>query len=93
MKRITIALILLLSLTACESVKYIAPALPDYSPVIPNRPELYAIDETLEIPKEINMNLVLLMGYCESLENVIDNWSVFYNELKTIYKNDNAKQI
>lgn len=87
MRKIAILLLSLLILTACATkVVYIAPDLPAYSPIVPERPELEEIPETAEIPAEVNINLALVMGYAEKLEAVIDSWEVFYNDLCGIYK-------
>ena len=86
MRKIAILLLSLLTLTACTTkVVYIAPELPAYSPIVPERPELEEIPETAEIPAEGNINLALVMGYAEKLEAVIDSWEVFYNDLCGIY--------
>ena len=87
MRKIAILLLSLLTLTACATkVVYIAPELPEYSPIVPERPELEEIPETAEIPAEVNINLALIIGYAEKLEAVIDSWEVFYNDLCGIYQ-------
>ena len=89
MRKIAILLLSLLILTACATkVVYIAPDLPEFSPIVPERPELEEIPETAEIPAEVNINLALIMGYAEKLEAVIGSWEVFYNDLCGIYQGD-----
>ena len=88
MKKALIIFLALFLITGCETVRYITPAVPDYKPVLPERPELYEIEETADIPKEVNINTVLLMGYAESLEMIIENWERFYNELTKLYQVD-----
>lgn len=88
MKRIAVFLFALAFLcvsTGCRTVEYVSPSLPSFRPVVPERPELYELDETAEIPKEVNLNTVLLMGYAEGLENVILSWQVFYDNLRELY--------
>ena len=87
MRKVAILLLSLITLTACATkVVYIAPELPEYSPIVPERPELEEIPESAMIPAEVNTNLALVMGYAEKLEAVIDSWEVFYNDLCGIYK-------
>lgn len=86
MKKAVVIILLIFLLIGCKSVEYITPSLPEFSPVIPERPELLEIPKESEIPKEANINLVLLMGYAESLENVIESWERFYNELTNLYQ-------
>lgn len=93
MRKIAILLLSLLTLTACATkVVYIAPDLPAYSPIVPERPELEEIPETAEIPAEVNINLALIIGYAEKLEAVIDSWEVFYNDLCGIYQSDRGSK-
>ena len=86
MKKAVVIILLIFLLIGCKSVEYITPSLPEFSPVIPERPELLETPKESEIPKEANINLVLLLGYAESLENVIESWEQFYNELTNLYQ-------
>lgn len=86
MKKAVVIILLIFLLIGCKSVEYITPSLPEFSPFIPERPELLEIPKESGIPKEVNINLVLLMGYAESLENVIESWEQFYNELTNLYQ-------
>lgn len=79
------ALAFLFVSTSCRTVEYVSPTLPSFRPTVPDRPELYELDETAEIPKEVNLNTVLLMGYAEGLENVILSWQTFYDNLRELY--------
>ena len=86
MKKAVVIILVIFLLIGCKSVEYINPYLPEFAPVVPVRPELLEIPEETEIPKEANINLVLLMGYSKSLENVIESWERFYNELTKLYQ-------
>lgn len=90
-KLIIVLLVVNILLCGCTVTRYISPKLPAYSPILPDRPELLELPAGAEIPEEVNINLILLMGYAEKLEIALDNWELFYNELATIYKNDRAK--
>ena len=89
-KLIIVLLVVNILLCGCTVTRYIAPTLPAYNPILPDRPELLELPAGEDIPEEVNINLVLLMGYAEKLEIALDNWELFYNELATIYKNDRA---
>lgn len=86
MKKAVVIILVIFLLIGCKSVEYITPSLPEFAPVVPDRPELLEIPEGTETLKEANINLVLLVGYAESLENVIDSWERFYSELKNLYQ-------
>lgn len=88
MKKAVVIILVVSLLMGCTSVKCITPSLPEFAPVVPERPELLEIPEGTETPKEANINLVLLVGYAESLENVVESWERFYSELTKLYKND-----
>lgn len=90
-KLIIILLIVNILLCGCEVTRYITPKLPAYNPILPDRPELLELPAGADIPEEVNINLVLLMGYAEKLEIALDNWELFYNELATVYQDDSAK--
>lgn len=92
MKKALLFILVSLLFIGCTTPVYIKPALPAYNPTMPERPELLEIDGTIEIPQEININQLLLMAYAEKLEIIIEGWESFYNELKTIYSNDNAAE-
>lgn len=89
-KLIIVLLVVNILLCGCTVTRYIAPTLPTFTPILPERPELLELPAGAEIPEEVNINLILLMGYAEKLEIALDNWELFYNELATIYKNDRA---
>lgn len=91
-KLIILLLCMNLLLFSCETTKYITPELPGYNPTIPDRPELLEIPEGYEIPEEVNINQILLMGYAEKLEISLENWERFYNELTKLYKNDSENK-
>ena len=87
-KLIIVLIIVNLALCSCQSVKYISPELPAYSPAIPNRPELLEVPAGADIPEEVNINLILLMGYAEKLEIALESWERYYNELAKVYKHE-----
>ena len=90
MKR-AIILICLVTLVGCATKPvYIKPALPAYHPALPERPELLELPEDTELPQAVNINQLLLMGYAEKLEIIVDGWGDFYNELRAIYTDDTS---
>lgn len=93
MKRAIIFLICLVTLVGCATAPvYIKPALPAYHPALPERPELVELPEDMELPQAVNINQLLLMGYAEKLEIIIDGWGDFYNELRAIYTDEYAAE-
>lgn len=88
-RKIVVVLFAVLSFSACTTKTiYIAPDLPAFSPIVPERPELEEIPEDAAIPAAVNINFDLVAGYAEKLETVIDSWEAFYNELKRVYQAD-----
>ena len=86
-------LICLVFLVGCATKPvYIKPALPAYHPALPERPELVELPEDIELPQAVNINQLLLMGYAEKLEIIIDGWGAFYNELRAIYTDEYAAE-
>lgn len=90
-KLIIVLLVVNILLCGCQFTRYIKPKLPAYNPILPDRPELLELPAGADIPEEVNINTILLMGYAEKLEIALDNWELFYNELATVYENDSAK--
>lgn len=93
MKRAIILICLVLLVVGCATKPvYIKPALPAYHPALPERPELVELPEDTELPQAVNINQLLLMGYAEKLEIIIDGWGDFYNELREIYTDEYAAE-
>lgn len=74
------ALVLLLS--ACTSVRYISPELPDISFPRIERPVLQADDP--------EGNTVALIAYSEKLEAVIEGWEGYYMDLREAMSNGDS---
>ena len=92
MKKALLIILFILLVSCTTAPVYIKPALPAYDLILPERPELLEVNENIELPQEVNINQLLLMAYAEKLEIIIDSWRGFYNELTTIYSNDNTEK-
>lgn len=87
MKKIKIIFLLMLTLliVSCETVTYIAPNLPTFEPVRPQRPQLEEV--TGEVPEGAIINTVHLMEYSRELEVYSNAWENYYNNLREEFEN------
>ena len=74
-------LVILLLMVGCTSTKieYVNAPLPEFSPSIPERPELAEV--TSEMPVDAVLNTIKLMTYAQELEAYGEAWRTFYEEL------------
>lgn len=85
MRRFKIIFLLLFVLVSCETVTYIAPDLPTFEPVRPQRPQLEEV--TGEVPEGAIINTVRLMEYSRELEVYSNAWENYYNKLREEFEN------
>ena len=83
--KIIFLLLFALLIVSCETVTYIAPDLPTFEPVRPQRPQL---EEVLgEVPEGAIINTVRLMEYSRELEVYSNAWENYYNSLREEFEN------
>lgn len=81
MKKIIIAILLMLMLTGCVTrTVYVESEIPNFNPTIPERPVLDEIKG--EVSSEVAMIIVKLMGYAKELEAYGEAWREYYSILK-----------
>lgn len=78
-----LVLCILIVLCGCQSTEYIAPNLPDFDPVRPQRPVLETVEG--EVPYEAVVNTIRLMEYARGMETYSDSWETFYTQLQEDY--------
>lgn len=85
MKKIILILLSCILLASCQSTQPMPEVqmLPVYDPAIPDRPVLEEIPADAVIPVEVNLNLIKLFTYIETLEATLDSWSIYYNDLRS----------
>ena len=80
-----IFLLLLSSVTSCQTervIERVAPSLPSYTPTKPERPKLIKIEDDVQLPISVVQNQILLEGYAKELEFYSRGWEEFYEELR-----------
>lgn len=78
---ILVIVILGVLLTGCKTVVQVKPEYPDFTIITPVRPTLETVTDS--VPVEATRNLIKMISYAEQLENAIQSWTNFYEELKT----------
>ena len=80
-----IFLLLLSSVTSCQTervIERVAPSLPSYTPTKPERPKLIKIEDDVQLPISVIQNQILLEGYAKELELYRRGWEEFYEGLR-----------
>ena len=80
-----IFLLLLSSVTSCQTervIERVAPSLPSYTPTKPERPKLIKIEDDVQLPISVVQNQILLEGYAKELEFYSRGWEEFYDGLR-----------
>ena len=80
-----IFLLLLNSVTSCQTervIERVAPSLPSYTPTKPERPKLIKIEDDVQLPISVVQNQILLEGYTKELELYSYGWEEFYQDLR-----------
>ena len=80
-----IFLLLLSSVTSCQTervIERVAPSLPSYTPTTPERPKLIKIEDDVQLPISVVQNQILLEGYAKELEFYSRGWEEFYKGLR-----------
>ena len=80
-----IFLLLLSSVTSCQTervIERVAPSLPSYTPTKPERPKLSVIEDDVQLPISVIQNQILLEGYAKELELYSYGWEEFYQDLR-----------
>ena len=75
-----IVIVIVLLLTGCKTVVEVTPEYPEFTVITPERPVLETVQS--DVPIEATRNLIKMMSYAEQLENALDTWTTFYEELK-----------
>lgn len=77
--------LLLLSVISCQTervIERVAPSLPSYTPIKPERPKLIMIEDDVQLPISVVQNQILLEGYAKELELYSRGWEEFYDGLR-----------
>lgn len=80
-----IFLLLLSSVTSCQTervIERVAPSLPSYTPTKPERPKLIKIEDDVQLPISVVQNQILMEGYAKELELYSLGWEEFYDGLR-----------
>lgn len=80
-----IFLLLLSSVTSCQTervIERVAPSLPSYTPTKPERPKLIKIEDDVQLPISVVQNQILMEGYAKELELYSRGWEEFYDGLR-----------
>ena len=89
---LTVMLLLLINIiTSCQTqrvIERVAPSLPSYTPVKPERPKLIEIEDGVQLPISVVKNQILLEGYAKELELYSCGWEEFYEGLLESYANN-----
>lgn len=81
---IIVGLLLFPLLSGCQSSgSSFSYDLPPYPVIKPERPSLYEVDDSLQLPVPVIKNTILLQGYAKELEEYADGWERFYEELRS----------
>lgn len=77
--------LLLFSVISCQTervIERVAPSLPSYTPIKPERPKLIMIEDDVQLPISVVQNQILLEGYAKELELYSRGWEEFYDGLR-----------
>ena len=80
-----IFLLLLSSVTSCQTervIERVTPSLPSYTPTKPERPKFIKIEDDVQLPISVVQNQILLEGYAKELEFYSRGWEEFYDGLR-----------